>query len=177
MGVPPIVLTSRLILPAIAAFEVINFLGVIMNPTYLIPVLSSAEAKKQFNRTTWYLFARRCQRNPYMREMIIQRDLSKPCEWCNKPIHKSQSWNVHHIDYVHECTFNVMTTEPTVSIRNNPRNYTGPDCRTCAAEHPEMFSACFNRLKLVHFMCNRQIELERQKLKRQTEGVSPPKAE
>lgn len=172
---PPSVLTLRLILPAIAAFEVMKFFGVNMNPTHLIPALSSSEAKQQFNETTWYLFARRCQRNPYMREMILERDLSKPCEWCNKPIYKTQSWNVHHIDYAHECTFNVTTTERTVSVRNNPRNYTGPDCRTCAVKHPEMFDACFSRLKLVHYLCNRQIELERQKAKRQSESVMLPK--
>jgi len=132
-----------------------------MNPNYLVPKIGASQAKTKFNANNWFLFARRCQRNPFMREMIMQRDLQKPCEWCQRPILMTQSWCIHHIDYEHECTYGVTVIEQTTSRYGNARNYNGPDCRACSFMHPEKFSACFARLKLVHFRCNQQIELKR----------------
>ena len=137
-----------------------------MNRKDLIPKLGSGYAKKAFDETKWHLFARRCQRNPFMREMVLNRDLAHPCAWCNRAIEMKHSWNIHHIDYSHQCTFELITTEKTVSIHDKPRNYTGPDCRTCFWMEPDKFNACFERLKLVHYRCNHQIELERQKMKK-----------
>jgi hypothetical protein len=133
-----------------------------MQDSDLVPELSSTQAKKDFDHERWYLFARRCQRNPFMREMIMKRDLVLPCGWCGQPIVKHQSWNIHHIDYAHECTYGITTIEKTVSIYNNPRNYRGPDCRSCFFMESEQFQSCFKRLRLVHRTCNQKIELARQ---------------
>lgn len=122
----------------------------------LVPKISSYKAKKNHDPVSWLRFGRRCQKNPYMRKKIRERDCNR-CRWCFGLIKEHQEPVLHHVDYDHACSFNrnISTLSPTAKRPN--RVFNGPDCQKCEIENPEGFNACIDRLVLVHSYCNFEI--------------------
>lgn len=97
----------------------------------------------------WLNFARRCIKNPAMRELIITRDAHQ-CQWCHKPVRRNEA--LHHIDYDHECVTEKTIRLPNPTTKRPTRTIDVPDCGNCA-----LIQQCAKRLALVHQMCNKEI--------------------
>lgn len=127
----------------------------------LIPKLGPGVAAIIYDPVLWNYFARKCQRNPIMRDFIFARDLKNGCAWCDQGIYKSQRWNIHHKDYDHFCAYGKYIEVHTPSPKRVNRKYKGPDCGSCKNEKPSYFERCAGRLTLVHQPCNHAIEIAR----------------
>ena len=107
----------------------------------LSPKITSSVARSlhQHEDFAWRLFARRIQKHPFVKAVLIQQHLAKGCAWCGRPFASPGSVQLHHVDYDHACKFK------------------GPDCRRCRQERPSYFESCVSRLVLTHKLCNRDI--------------------
>lgn len=124
----------------------------------IVPSISSFEARARHPIDLWMLFARRFQRHPFVRSLVIARDAKKGCPWCNKPFAKLDTTQVHHIDYDHHCQFAGRVEIPTPTAKRPNRKFKGPDCERCRITNSDAFTGCMSRVILVHGLCNSQIE-------------------
>jgi hypothetical protein len=104
------------------------------------------------------LFARRAQRNPYLKAAVLERDGAE-CAWCLRLL-RGQSV-LHHVDYDHHCHLGLEVRLPRPTPLRPERSVKVPDCQRCHAEHPDWFDACARRLVAVHNRCNAAIERAR----------------
>jgi hypothetical protein len=124
-----------------------------MNPD-IIPKMDSITAKEKHlhHEANWKLFARRMQKNPFMRDFIINK--TNKCARCRKVL---SNFQLHHIDYDHYCQFSepIKIHKPTKKRLN--RHILVPDCASCIVKRPELFYECAKRVVPVHSYCNKLI--------------------
>ena len=118
----------------------------------IIPKKTAEEAKKNLRPAYWIIFARRMQKNLFMRDYIVNRH-NYICAWCNTKLHK---FVLHHIDYEHECK-----DKHCLKIKLGNKNHFIPDCEKCYNDDILEFNECAKRVVPVHAMCNLDIEKSR----------------
>lgn len=129
----------------------------------IIPELGSKEAgEKRSNKEAWKTFCRRVTKNPFIKEYLRNRENNR-CTWCNKT-YPPHGFQVHHIDYDHECRYGVIIEVPNPTEKRPARTTKVADCETCYINNPEYFLECVSRLTTVHQSCNSTIEIVRKKL-------------
>lgn len=129
----------------------------------IIPLLGSAEAAAEHeNKEAWRAFSSRTTKNPFLKEFLRIRE-DNQCAWCNRtyPLHGFQ---VHHIDYDHECYYGKMIEIPNPTEKRPGRTSKIADCESCHRDRTDLFNDCAKRLTTVHNSCNRTIEIVRGKL-------------
>ncbi|XKH50475.1 hypothetical protein LG275_12850 [Chryseomicrobium palamuruense] len=126
-----------------------------MNPK-VIPKNQSMDMKeKHQGKEEWKMFARRVQKNPFVKNHLLNRENQK-CSWCGWSI--DNDFVVHHIDYDHVCEYKVMREYPSPTVKRPKRMVKVPDCESCSMANPNLFSGCMSRLTPVHKLCNFKIE-------------------
>ena len=125
----------------------------------LSPKITSSVARSlhQHEDFAWRLFARRIQKHPFVKAVLIQQHLAKGCAWCGRPFASPGSVQLHHVDYDHACKFKRTVELATPTPKRPDRKFKGPDCRRCRQERPSYFESCVSRLVLTHKLCNRDI--------------------
>jgi hypothetical protein len=125
----------------------------------ITPTLTRAVAREKYllDIESWKNFAERITKNPFIKNLLIERDGSK-CPWCQKVLYGH--FVIHHITYEHSCTYSkvVRVASPTENRPNKTRLV--PDCQNCEKENTEGFLGCMNKLVLVHNLCNKKIAEE-----------------
>ncbi|OZU87207.1 hypothetical protein CIL03_18110 [Virgibacillus indicus] len=118
----------------------------------IIPInRSMAMKEKHHGKEEWKMFARKIQKNPFVKNFLLNRENHK-CAWCG--------WNIdnkfvaHHIDYDHVCEFKVMREYPNPTVKRPKRVVRVPDCERCCIANPNLFSDCMSKLTPVHQLCN-----------------------
>ena len=125
-----------------------------MNPK-IIPKNRSMDMKeKHEGKEEWKMFARRIQRNPFVKNHILVRDNHK-CTWCDLDIDKG--FVGHHIDYDHVCEYKVMREYRSPTFKRPKRMIKVPDCESCSIANSNLFSECMSKLTTVHKLCNYNI--------------------
>jgi len=130
----------------------------------LINKLSSRDLRKVHNNNeNWKKFARRLQKNEFMRSITYRFYLGM-CAWCKKPL--GTQFVIHHIDYDNECDYNktISVAKPTKNRPTRVRKNL-PDCETCLIQSTSSFDRCFGRIVPVHGYCNKAIWSETVKRK------------
>ena len=71
--------------------------------TKIIPSISSKDAAKDYDVEKWKNYARRMQKNNFMRNVIFLK-YKGVCQWCGRKI--NSQFHLHHKDYRHQCISN-----------------------------------------------------------------------
>lgn len=122
-----------------------------MTKDELIPKINSMDAKNKHNGDKkWNCFARKAQKNPFMKNYILKL-FKGICPWCGKRIRK---FVLHHIDYDHVCEFPNLIEYPNPTEKRPHRKVKVPDCHKCFNENNETFLECAKKLVPVHPICN-----------------------
>ncbi len=120
----------------------------------LIPYMLSNDAKQKNKsyQSEWVKFARKMQKNPYMKEYIFSRHKGR-CQWCKKNI--QNEFVLHHVDYDHICRHphNIR-----ISSSNKRTHLNIPDCENCCKTNRQLFMECARRVACVHNLCNKLID-------------------
>ncbi|MCH5586351.1 hypothetical protein MK805_15515 [Shimazuella sp. AN120528] len=121
----------------------------------LIPSVSSQKArdKHKTNIERWKMYARRMQKNPFMKKYIVREGNNK-CSWCEGYLNK---YVLHHTDYDHLCFYEVCIEFPNPTEKRPNRRVKVPDCETCFYTNRTAFQECAKRVKPVHVFCNKEI--------------------
>ena len=119
--------------------------------------MDSRDAKTKYHASTeWKNFARRAQKNPFMKAYHITVLQHGVCPVCGKRFIKStyELAHGHHTDYDHTCVTaeTIEYPRPSEKRPNGTRRF--PDCQTCARTSPESFLACASRIEYVHPGCH-----------------------
>lgn len=125
----------------------------------LIPKKGSMDSKKNFDDVKWNMFARRMQKNPFMKNYIFKLHQGI-CPFCNL---KLRNFVLHHTDYQHQCIYTDFIKVPNPTTKRPNRVSKVPNCEMCYKENPNAFSECVRRVVPVHKLCNVKIEEERKK--------------
>ena len=118
---------------------------------------SSEEAKAIYgNSPEWKNFARRIQKNDFIREYLFDK-YGQRCAFCGKPILLDRLI-VHHITYQHVCITgeSIEISHPTKKRPDRIRKV--PNCESCQIINPPCFEACVSKLVPVHAYCNKIID-------------------
>ncbi len=111
--------------------------------------------RKHLDNIQWKTFARKIQKNPFVKNFILNRNCYK-CAWCNWSI--DDKFVLHHIDYDHVCDYLILKEYPNPTDKRPNRTVKVPDCETCSIVNPNSFTECMSRLVAVHKKCNLKIE-------------------
>ena len=123
---------------------------------HIVPDLTSREARENFadNIEAWKNFAQRITKNSYVKYFLRERD-GNCCSWCHGKLIKRPI--VHHIDYNHCCSFNIVISVPTPTLNDPYKTRIVPDCKSCKEQNKDRFMICMEKLALVHNICNKRI--------------------
>jgi hypothetical protein len=126
---------------------------------------TKANVKHLHHEINWKLFARRMQKNPFMREYKISK--IDRCAKCGKRLKKFQ---LHHVDYDHYCQFNEPIKLPDPTEKRPNRYVLVPDCESCKNSSPDVFEGCARRVVPVHGYCNKILNDKMEKYIKNDDG-------
>ena len=121
----------------------------------IIPKNNSMDMKNKYsNDFRWILFGRRIQRNPFVKEFLLNKYNDK-CLCCGKYIRNV--FVIHHIDYDNICSLNEVITIPYVTKYGKQTVRNIPNCKKCYRDLNVKFNNCIEKLVPVHQRCNKLI--------------------
>ena len=112
---------------------------------------AQAVRERHHNSIAWIMYARRIQKNPYIRRYIANK-YDNTCQFCGKPL--PDDFVIHHANYDRECYYPDRTIDiphPTPKRPNRIRQNL-PDCEYC-----DKIAECTQDLYPVCGICNAKI--------------------
>ena len=123
----------------------------------LINKNNSFDMKEKYkNSPQWRNYASKICKNPFVKQFLFDRQGGR-CPFCGEIITKRKI--VHHLNYKHTCKTSELIKVKSPTKKKPDRNVFVPDCERCSKETPRAFKKCMKNLRLVHALCNRDIEI------------------
>lgn len=129
----------------------------------LITKNSKLDERKKFDEERWLNYAKRLNRNMFMRKYIFDSQ-SNICPWCENEFvlydPTKKLYSIHHVDYHHQCRNNECIDVPQPKKGKPHKTAKAPDCERCLKEDLAAFSECLKRVVALHGDCHAEVKFE-----------------